>query len=269
MAKRTNVSRNRYPVLYAYGTRHEFLDVEAAKLATTEDRIRSIWPFIVNRVISFHFTLRPRERVNFDPEDVLIELFVVLSKKDAQWSPERGRYITFAGVIIDRELCAIRDSSRTVESPRNSTVRMREYKEEEKAGTISSRRAGTANDIRRSSEGTNSISVDSGTDARGGSANWHPTTQEGPTEILIGNEDGDQFRAAIKNAIFHSQLTPLEACVVGRTVGLWGNSKRTIKKIAEETERDHREVRRALWTAHQKIRQYLLSVNHPVTQNLN
>src|SRR4051812_9532283 len=104
--------RDKYPLFYAYGDKHTFLDDEAAVKATTEERIRSIWPFFVGRVLGFVESLKPRERVNFDPEDILSSLWIALAEKDDQWTLERGKYITFAGIIMDRELFAIRDLAR-------------------------------------------------------------------------------------------------------------------------------------------------------------
>lgn len=71
----------------------------------------------MRKSLSFHRTLKAQNRVNFDPEDILAELYVAISLRDHKWTPDRGEYITFVGAIIDRELYAIGDRARTVESP--------------------------------------------------------------------------------------------------------------------------------------------------------
>ena len=45
--------RQKYPVIYAYGPKQAFLSTDEAIGATVEDRIRSVWPFLVHRVIQF------------------------------------------------------------------------------------------------------------------------------------------------------------------------------------------------------------------------
>ena len=58
--------KKKFPALFAFGDHHQFLDDDGAVAATPEARIRSIWPFIVRRVLAFQRTLKARERVNFE-----------------------------------------------------------------------------------------------------------------------------------------------------------------------------------------------------------
>ena len=76
-------------------------------------------------------------------------MYVKLREKDHRWSADRGRYITFAGAVIDRELSSLRDKTHTVASPRNATGRLKEYQAEADAGTITERRAETFRAIRQ------------------------------------------------------------------------------------------------------------------------
>ena len=91
------------------------------------DSVRLRWPILAafGQHHVFQDALNFRERVNFDPEDAISELWVVLAEKNDKWESERGKYITFAGVIVDRELCAIRERSRTVRSPKDSSYRIK------------------------------------------------------------------------------------------------------------------------------------------------
>ena len=246
--------RDKYPIFSAYGSEHEFLTPEAAIAATPEARIKSIWPFIVRRVIRFQESLKPRERANFDHEDTLAELWVALAEKDSEWTPERGKYITYAGVIIDRELCSIRDKARTVHSPRNSSCRLKEYRAEEQGGSITPRRAKTANDIRRTTESVQAFSFTM--DRPKGSD---------PVSMLSDGEATAEMLAALKLAI--RVLPAFEANVIGRSAGLWGREPQSVYQIAWETGRDQTEVRQAKARAFNLIRLHLSSIRHPAITN--
>lgn len=259
--------REKYPFLYAYGDTHAFLAVEEAVNATTEARIRSIWPFIVKRVLAFAESLKPRERVNFDPEDVLSELWVALAEKDHKWTPERGKYITFAGTIIDREFCSIRDRSRTVESPRNSSCRMKAYAKEEEDGSITPRRLKTSNDIRRTGDNTSRIAHGDKLSSESGESEAMVlcgNTKE-PLEIVAESEGVAISLDAVKRAI--RLLPPFEALVMGRLSGLWGKPKQSTWEIAWHTGREESEVRRAKSRAILRIRRHLISISHPAAES--
>lgn len=233
-------SRNRikdqYPVFQAFGDQFEFLDVESAVNATPEDRIKSIWPFIVRRVLHFHATLKARECANFDPEDTITELWVKLRMKDSDWIPERGKYITFAGTIIDRELCSIRDRSRTVESPRNSSCRQKEYNQGILEGTITQKRLKTANDIVRTNEGIKPIIPSSGR-----RIDISQSDSSDPANIVAEQESVENSASMLRQAL--RCLEPAEAMVVGKLNGLWGKKTQTVHEIAWESGREESEVR--------------------------
>lgn len=255
--KKNERIRERYPILNSYGTKHVFLtDAETAN-ATTEERIRGIWPFIVSRVLAFDATLKGRERVNFDPEDVLAEIWVVLAEKDPLWTLERGKYITYAGVIIDRELYAIRDKARTIHAPRNSSGRMRQYREEETEGTITDRRAKTANDVRRTATGMADLCDEANAGLLQGQAS------EAPFDILAWAETTAENLDAIKAGV--RLLTNFEAMVVGRLSGLWGQPPASVWLIAYENCCEQVDVRRAKDRAKLKIRKHLNAINHPAS----
>jgi hypothetical protein len=239
----------------AYGDHHDFLTHEEAIAATPEERIRSIWSFIVKLTKQFQSTLKPRDRVNFDAEDTMSELWIALRENDAEWNPERGRYITFAGTVIVRELCAIRDKARTVHSPRNSTCRMREYEEEEAEGTISARRRKTANDIRRTVGEIQQFTRERAEHGpEGGGA--------GPLERALRSESAGRVSDAVKTAI-RECLTADEAAVVGRLAGLWGREAQSVWRVSFETGRDQDEVRKVRARAWRKIRDHLADIGHP------
>lgn len=208
--------REQYPCFFAFGSKHRFLTSEEAVNSTVEDRLKSIWPFMVRRVLNFHASLKHRDRVNYDPEDVLIELCILLLENDKEWTPERGKYITYAGCLIGRHLFSIRDKARTVESPRNSACRLREYDANEEAGTLTERCRKTKEDIRRTKQALQPISPRSGLD-------YEKLTLETPPDTAMAKEDAEAYQNVLAYAVA-SALTPQEAMILGRTSGIWGRT---------------------------------------------
>ena len=256
--------RDKYPLFYAYGEKHKFLDKEGALGATAEGRIKSVWPYIVRRVLSFERILKPRERANFDVEDIVAELWVALASKDDQWTPDRGKYITFAGVIIERELCSIRDKARTVQSPRNSSCRLKKYREEEAAGTLTERRRLTAADISRTCTIAGAIgSRGTGEDEDRGP---EPTVTDNPLATLAERERADGIREGLREAL--SRLTPIESEVITRSAGL-GVEAVTTSELALAVGRTEKEVRRAKERAMAKVRKRLAETGNPFYVNRN
>ncbi|WP_020467617.1 sigma-70 family RNA polymerase sigma factor [Singulisphaera acidiphila] len=239
--------RVQFPILYAYDGKQEFLSNEATQLATREERLRSVWPFLTRRALEFSKTLKERERVNFDLEDVAAELWVALATRDHKWSPERGRYLTFAGTIIDNELCSIRDRARTVQSPRNSFCRIKEYQAEAENGEISARRLKTLADIRRTGFGLSPID--------GSGRDFDRAIHDDPAASILTQEEADEKLNALRSAI--SILTPTEAEVLRRTAGIFGTPRQTSKAVAKSLELTEWEVAEIKARALQKVRSHL------------
>ncbi len=253
MSRRYARLRETFPLLAAFGTEHRFLSPEEAVLATTEERIRSVWPYIVGRARSFCESLNPRERVSFDPEDVAVELWAVLAEKDDKWDHERGTYAVFAKTVCERHLEDVRDTSSVVERPKNSRGRIREYEEAEQKGALSPEQSKTMGDIRRA--GGEIKPVDH---AAAGSSSPDPASVAERREIeRLGRE-------ALAEAI--PRLTPKESIVLGRLHGLWGKEAATVEQIADEMgwQRDRAMSIRA--SAYAKLRAHFASVGHPASR---
>jgi DNA-directed RNA polymerase specialized sigma24 family protein len=256
--------RDRYPTFFAFGGKHEFLDTEGALATTVEGRIRSIWPYIVGQVLAFQKTLKSRERLHFDPEDTLIEIWVAVARKDDHWSPDRGRYITFAAKIIQNELCSIRDKAHTVQSPRNSSGRMKQYREEEAAGTLTDRRRKTVADIKRTGQVAASIGTRGAEDDE---AAYDPFFTDDPLVALVSRERADGMRSGLRDAM--QRLTPLEAEVVSRLAGLGGTEAMSVRKLGAALGRKEVEITRAKERAVSKIRRHLIVTRHPALHERN
>lgn len=248
-----------FPIFHAYGATQTFLEPEEAAATTLEGRIKSVFPFIVRRCLSFHKTLKPRERVNYDPEDILSEIWLTLTEKDALWSPDRGKYITFAGMVMDREFCSIRDRARTIHAPRNSSCRMKEYRKEEADGSITDCRRRTAEDIERTNSIASSTGYRGATDEEGFSC--EPTITDDPLATLAARERADGMRSGLRDAL--ERVSLFEAEAVTRLAGFGGREATTVKELALEVGRTEVEVRRAKDRAMLKIRQHLAATGNP------
>lgn len=258
---RSERTRDKYPMIDAFGGKHEFLG-DGGEFVDTEARIRSIWPFLVGRAQSFQSTLKPRERVNTDIEDTISALYIALVEKDKDWEPARGKYITFAGVVIEREFCSIRDKARTVHSPRNSSGRLKEYKEEEADGTISPRRMKTFHDIRRTAEGMSGIGSGTNNDQESGFEHV-PSVDITPDKIAAENETLASYRQAVLS-VTANVLNPTEARVIGLLWGLWGKDVETVFRVSWITGMSQEDVQRTKVRACSKIRRHLTEIGHPV-----
>ena len=237
-----------YSVFNIFGRSRTALTTEEAINASAHERIVSIWPFIVSKVITFSQSLRDRERANYDPEDVCLDLYVELSTKNDAWAPERGKYITFAGKIVRNRLYAIRDLSRVVHSPRNSSLRAKDYESREQDGTLTDGQADTLRQIRQSIAETQEVKHDC------------RLTESEPADVVAQAEALALRNRAVLEAIGH--LDPYEAVVIGRAFGLWEREPMTTQEIARSTGRSHAQVAFTKSQAYKKIRQ-LMTAAHP------
>lgn len=244
--------RDRYPVFFAFDRDPVvYLSKEEAMATTPQERIKSVWPFLVKVVLRFAETLRPRERANFDPEDLLTELYVVLMERDAKWEPARGKYLTFVARVVGNELFKIRDRTRTVRSPGNSYCRLKQYEAEEAAETISAQRQSTLAAMRR-------VMADPETlDASEPIAHEE---EEMPTEA-----ERDEMEALTADAVVEGlrALTGEEAMAISAAYGLWGQEERPTGRLARDRGLTHGSVKAAQARARSKMRARLRDIGHP------
>jgi hypothetical protein len=194
---------------------------------------------------------------------VLLELYIELREKDHKWTPERGRYITFAAKLAQRHLIGLRDKARTVQSPRNSSSRMAEYRQEIEDGTITEDRYRTYEDIKRSSSPYTSI----GTHGSRGEPDW-PEWIPGEEDDSVAEREHDRLSGdAITWGIMC--LTPFEARVLGMSGGLWGQPRLALPEIAGRTGRSRDAVKKAKDRAEAKIKHRLLAMGHPAVASDN
>lgn len=248
--KRYESLKEQYPMIFAFGEDIEYLSHDEAIAAPVEARIKSVWPFLVRQVLRFSETLRPRDRANYDPEDVLGELWVTLVEKDEKWEPTRGRYLTFAGRVVANELHAIRDRSHTVHSPKNTGCRIKQYEAEADEGGMSERRRKTYADILRVLGEQEAIADD-------------PMSMSAPdtADVVERRERQGIARQAVKLAV--DVLTPCESKTLGQAFGLFGQVEIPIEQIAEESGRRLDRVKKTKARAQAKLRERLEELGHP------
>jgi hypothetical protein len=241
-----------HPVFFAFGKYHKFLTIEEASVATPEERISSIWPFIVKQSIIFLGTLHTRELVNFDADDVLLEIWIELRQKDCKWDPAIGSYISFCGKLIHHLFIRLRERSRTVESPRNTNCRIKEYMAIEQEGRrLSQVRAKNQRDIRRTVGGTSHMGM------------FVPEQEGGepPDRDFLHEENVHLGDEGLRESL--ARLSPCEAAVLGRLHGLWGSPVLSVFETARELGKTTRAVRQIYELACAHVRDYLESEFHP------
>lgn len=127
------------PALFPFGVHlHTFLDAETERTATFESRLRSIWRYLVKNVGRFSLTMKPCERAVISVEDMIQDVAIGLAQKDHLWDPARGRYSTFATMVMRSVLSGSRERARTVAGPCNSHARLEGYRQKDAAGELTS-----------------------------------------------------------------------------------------------------------------------------------
>ena len=227
-----------YPLSYCFGERQAPMTQEELAKATPSVRLQSVWPRLASMAMSFQKTLKPQERVAFDFEDILSELAAEILKRDHEWDPSRGKYITYATTMISHALYALRDRTPIVNPPPNSSSRIKQYNTE----TCTERKRKTADDIQRAARGATELFMhrnhdESDCDHLEPSVGPYPDTLE---ESELAEETLETLKRAIK------RIDPLEAKVIGRLFGLWGQKQANEHLLAIElgfTEADIRKIK--------------------------
>lgn len=242
--------RDNFPLAYCFGDHQVPMTQEELAKATPNVRLKSVWPCLAARVAEFQKTLTVAEQSAFDFEDTLSELGLVLLESDGDWVPDRGKYITFAMTMVNHTLYALRDQTKVVHPPRNSSARMKKYNAEDGSGADTQRKRKTAEDIRRASKGATSFLSH---DDHKCPAN-EPAVDPEP-DILEEFERRSESAEVIKRAI--RQLSPLEARVVGRLFGLWGQSQVNEHLLSIEMGYSECEIRKIKARGMAKMRKFL------------
>lgn len=218
-----------------YGKSPRRVPKDREPFADFEERIESIWPFLVRKVAEFLKKLSDADRAALDMDDILSEVWLRLRAKDDRWEPARGRYITFAWAVAGRRMAELRDKSRVVSSPLNCVATICKYQSEE--GLSPKRRATLAAML-----------------ATRGSYAGLAHDSEIPDARHAVADRSEALRAAVVAAL--SSLSPYEAALVGQTRGLFRPSV-SLPRVARRLKIGREEAERILAEADAKLRDLL------------
>lgn len=207
-----------YPSIFCFGSKVEFLSVSQIEKATPGERLASVWPFIVGQTMRFHSRMKPQEAAVFDIEDILHEIAAEVLLKNDKWDPKRGTYTAFVGRIMKNAMLGIRERSHTVQSPRNSTCRTKEYASERDKGELTPARERTWNDILRTfGDAEDAYEFDI------------PVCDTDVPEEVQSRDTDESLTNAICESL--AVLDPMESLVVGSHYGLWGQEEKEVRDI--------------------------------------
>lgn len=206
-----------HPLCLALGTYHQFLNSDQAASSTPNERIRSVWPYICSKAREFTATLTPRERANFDEEDVITEIWVYIRERDHKWTKERGQYISFVVPLVHNCLYGLREVTRTIESATNTCSRLKSFDKEAKKGELSDSKRKTMESMQRSVAGPEKL-----TDI--------VIKNDSPDSEIIAEEEHREIVLAVVDIVRH--ISYEEASIIGPHLGLWGQSQRSFGEIA-------------------------------------
>jgi hypothetical protein len=98
-------------------------------------RIQGVVPLLVKQIKRWLERVPPRERSQYDIDDILQAMWAELIKKDKHYDPGRAEYTTFSSMLLDRFLCDLRNHCHMVKSPRDTVARL-DGRRSESAQTI-------------------------------------------------------------------------------------------------------------------------------------
>lgn len=228
-----------HPLLVYFGALCDPLSKEQAQDADFQVRIDSIGRFLVREVLRFHRKLSPQGKVNYDPEDILLECWIELRKRNDKYDYSRGGYRTFAARIINNTFLAISERSRAVKLPANS------------AGTFNL--AANPTELKEGDRVKIELLAKAAKD-HSEIGSHLPLLQDrkpSPVDGLIWTEDCERLNSDIADRI--GDLETIECIAIGVSLRLWGGPKQTLREAAQEYGVEPKVLRRALKTARDKL----------------
>lgn len=249
------------PALYAFGTKPlRRLSAEEERGAPFEDRLVSVWGYIVKRARRFVATLSERERAHLGADDLVsaIVLDLLQKEKDSRWNPDRGRYVTFVEQVIRNVTAEERERARVVRAPSNARSRLEGYRAMAREGTLKRGQEATMRAIESVLGEVEGVSVAAG-----------PVTDPGLTPGDAAREESAARDGRDVITALRSLEDPLHALVLARSWGLFGSESFTPTEIARSLPEgyDAKKVRsirvRAETSLRSKIRKLRADPPHP------
>lgn len=246
---KATVDAARYPLCRMLGTMYVAIPADDQGQATFEQRYKSIIPFLIKKSNEFiKRRMSIRQEANYDLEDVMLEVWIELKEKDSKWTPDRGKYTTFAGTLAKHLFSAMDDCSRTVHSPRNSGSRLTGYESDRESGVLTSKKSTTSNRILRS---------------RGEITDILDAEVIGRLDPSADAEQAERRRIMLDAVVRGIKiLSPYEAAVAGNLYGLWGKPPLTVDETADVLDLMPSQVRMHGRSLKNKIRAILTDSGH-------
>lgn len=114
-----------YPLLQAYDVDPPALPREQVASASFEERFALASRVCVGLVVILHRYLSDEGKASLSPEDLFIECWMELKKRDRFFTPDRGDYTAFAVVVFRNRFRELMLQSRVVKLPMRVRVAMR------------------------------------------------------------------------------------------------------------------------------------------------
>ncbi len=209
--------------------------------ADFSQRIASISRFLVREANRFYDRMSPEGRASYDPEDVILELWIALKERDHKFDSGRGTYLHFAQSVTRNCLYELGERARVVKMAANQ------------APTLKA-------DLSHVFEAADIAYLE----MRLRPSRDHDFIPSGlpdqrarpPIEQDIHEENMELSRDTVVE--FLNGLTLFECIALGAYVGLWGDDpQNTVKAKAQQYNTSSYALGRALMTARIKLRLYL------------
>ena len=89
-----------------------------------EEAIANVMPLAIKTILNFLKRLSPRERAQYDLDDLSQEIWILLHDKYDKWDPGISRFTTFSRDLTIKFLSEIRNHCRVVDTPRDTALRL-------------------------------------------------------------------------------------------------------------------------------------------------
>ncbi len=221
--KRLEIARwaSHFPSMFPFGfARQPRLTKEEEQTALFDDRLKSVWAYVAMEVIKHNRRLNRRERIHLSVEDAMQGVVAALCERDGKWSPKRGRYITFAAVVMRHALTTMTERMRIVKLPANAMLDLRRYRELHAAGSLNERQTATM----RSMEQVLAEAV----------TLTEPDVDSAAPDLAHVEEQAQQAKLARRHAIavLRAAERPAAAYVLSRLHGIGREPAMSVKEVA-------------------------------------
>lgn len=187
----------------------------AERTASFADRLESAWAILVQIGLRAWMAYSEREKACVSIEDAMQAAVVELLARDRAFDPDRGRYVTFAKTVVRQAIAEQRRKARAVTAPASPYATLRTYGSLRAAGKLSPGRERTLERVRHVLEDQGSIP-----------AHYSPVSPaDAVVEPITRAEQGQADRRAVIALL--SELAPIEAHILARRQGLFGQDGRT------------------------------------------